>query len=74
MAQTRVKPKKKNKTDRLPVVAAMGVAMGFLVAYLGAEMLMSAHDHPLHWLAAFVGGVAGYLIGMVWYWRRGDIV
>ena len=63
MAQTRVKRKKKDKTDRLPVVAVMGVAFGFLVAYLGAETLMIAHAHPLHWLVAFGGGVAGYLMG-----------
>ena len=74
MARTRIKRKKKEQTDRLPVVAAMGVGMGFLVAYIGAETLMNAHVHPLHWVVAFAGGVVGYLVGMLWYWRRGDIV
>ena len=74
MARTRIKRKKQKQTDWLPVVAALGVGTGFVVAYLGAETLMNAHAHPLHWLVAFAGGVVGYLVGMLWYWRRGDIV
>lgn len=74
MARTRVKRGKKERTDRLPVVSFMGISTGFLVAYLGAETLMNPHAHPLHWLAAFAGGVVGYFVGMLWYWRRGDIV
>lgn len=74
MARTRVKRKKKVSTDWLPVVALLGVALGFFTAYLGAESIMSSHVHPLHWLVAFAGGVAGYLAGMLWYWRRGDVI
>jgi putative solute:sodium symporter small subunit len=74
MARTRVKRKKNERTDWLPIIALIWVAVGFFVAYIGAETLMSARVHPLHWLVAFAGGVAGYLIGTVWYWRRGDIV
>ena len=73
MARIRVK-RKKNKSDRLPVVAALGVATGFMGSYLGAEALMNPYAHPLHWLVAFAGGVGGYLAGMLWYWQRGDII
>ncbi len=63
----------KGRTDRLPLVAVMGVGMGFLGAYVGAETILNNSVHPLHWLVALVGGVLGYGMGMAWYWQRGDI-
>jgi hypothetical protein len=63
----------KRRTDRLPLVAAVGVGLGFLGAYVGAEAALNGSVHPLHWLVALVGGLLGYGIGMVWYWQRGDI-
>jgi hypothetical protein len=63
----------KGRTDRLPLVAAMGAGLGFMGAYIGAETMLSRGAHPLHWLAAFAGALLGYGIGMVWYWQRGDI-
>jgi hypothetical protein len=74
MARTRVKRKQKEKIDWLPIVALMGVALGFFTAYLGAETILNSHVHSLHWLVAFAGGVVGYLVGMLWYWRRGDVI
>jgi uncharacterized membrane protein YfcA len=63
----------KKRTDRLPLVAAMGVGLGFMGAYIGAESVLNSSVHPLHWLVAIAVGLLGYGMGMVWYWQRGDI-
>jgi hypothetical protein len=51
----------------------MGVGLGFLGAYIGAETILNSSVHPLHWLVAFAGGLLGYGTGMVWYLQRGDV-
>jgi len=73
MPRKRVGRKKPKQMVWLPLVAAVGVSLGWLMAYIGAETLLSARVHPLHWLVAAAGALVGYLVGLVWYWRRGDI-
>ncbi len=74
MARARVKRRREEKPrDWLPLVAFLGTMAGFLGAYLGAEVLLGTRPHPLHWLVAGVGGLLGYLGGMIRYWRRGDL-
>ncbi len=63
----------KQRTDRLPLVAAMGVGLGLLSAYVGAEIVLNNSVHPLHWPVTLGGGLLGYGAGMVWYWQWGDI-
>ena len=81
MARSRVRHRKRQKrrtetrrAQRLPLVASVGIMAGFLAAYLGAEMFLSARLDPVHWVVAGSGGGLGYLAGMVWYQLRGDIV
>ncbi|HEY64648.1 MAG TPA: hypothetical protein G4O02_08755 [Caldilineae bacterium] len=62
------------KGERLPLVAFISLMAGFLLTYLGAEMVLSTYLHPVHWLTAGGGGLLGYLAGMGWYRWRGDIV
>lgn len=35
--------------------AYLGVFVGFLSAYLGAEAVLAARPHPIHWLVAASG-------------------
>lgn len=72
-----VRPRQRSQVKKgewMPLAAFAGLMAGFFVAYLGAEMALSARIHPIHWTVAGGGGVLGYLGGMVWYRVRGDII
>ncbi len=81
MARSRVKRRRRvryraasRRIEWFPMTAFIGVTGGLLLAYLGAEMALSARIHPVHWAVAGGGGVLGYLVGMAWYWFRGDVL
>ena len=47
-----------------PGIATLAVAViGMLGAYLVAESALASLSHPLHWVAAVFGAVAGGVIG-----------
>lgn len=54
------------------LIAVIGLFVGFFGGYVGSRLLVE--PHPLHWLSAFIAAVAGYIIGMLIYRWRGDIV
>ncbi len=56
------------------LVEVVGIGLGGILFYLGAELLLLFNPHPLHWLAAAFGGVLGFLGGRLWYLSRGDII
>lgn len=39
------------------------VISGFILFYLGSQFVTPQDAHFLHWGAAFVGGMAGWLVG-----------
>lgn len=45
--------------------------VGFLIAYIGAEIALAARSHPYHWLTAGIGAalVGGTTYGVI-YWQR----
>lgn len=48
----------------------IGLFVGFIAAYLGAEAALAAQPHPYHWLAAAIGAaVVGELAYGVTLWR-----
>lgn len=49
----------------------IGLFVGFLVAYIGAEAVLAARPHPYHWLTAGIGAVlvGGTTYGVI-YWQR----
>jgi hypothetical protein len=52
-------------------IGYLGLFGGFAAAYLGAEAVLAAGPHPVHWLVAGIGAV---LVGGIAYgvtlWRR----
>ena len=65
--QTPVPP----QADWMPLQAIGGLAAVGFPAYIVAEAALSSRLHPLHWLVAVVGGVLGYVGGLLLYRRRG---
>lgn len=59
-----------DKLDLLPLSALIGLAGGFLIFFLVAEVGFYSRTHPLHWLTAAGGGALGYLIGLAYERRR----
>jgi len=50
---------------------AIGLA---LLGYMVVETVFhTALSHPIHWLAALIGGIVGIGIGWLWYRWRGDV-
>ena len=59
------------QTDWMPLQAIGGLAAVAFPAYIVAEAALSSTLHPLHWLVAVVGGLLGYVGGLLLYRRRG---
>lgn len=67
-ATRRSQRKRTGSSDGLELLTAAGA--GFL-AYFGAEVLLAAQPHPLHWVAAIVVGLLGYSGGRLWLaWQQ----
>jgi len=45
-------------------MAYLGLFIGFILAYVPAEIILAVRPHPYHWLTALVGGL---LIGSTIY-------
>lgn len=57
----------------MPMVAFVMLAGGALLGYLVSEVALYSRPHPIHWTAAAVIGLLGYLIGLGIYLKYGDI-
>jgi CHASE2 domain-containing sensor protein len=44
-----------------------------ILAYAVARVVLDGRPHPIHWLAALIGGLAGIPIGWLWFRWRGDL-
>ena len=61
-------PKKKSSKltpkQHAESIAYLGLFVGFILAYVPAEIILAARPHPYHWGMALVGGI---LIGTTLY-------
>ena len=49
---------------------AFGLA---LLSYAVARAILDGKPHPIHWLAAVIGALAGIPISWLWYRWQGDV-
>lgn len=61
------------KEKEWPVVVYMWILGLTIVSYVVTRAVLDGKPHPLHWLAALLGGLAGIPIGWLWYRWRGDV-
>lgn len=78
MSRIRISKKTESKTParrkEWPAVVYFGLLGGLLLGYLIGRVGLDAYPHPYHWASGLVGGILGFLLGWVWYWKRGDVV
>jgi hypothetical protein len=58
---------------RIPLAALVMLGIGAVIGYLGSELILSARPHPMHWLAAGIAAVFGFISGMLLVERFGDV-
>ncbi|NOY99486.1 MAG: hypothetical protein GXP40_09870 [Chloroflexi bacterium] len=73
-AKKRSTKKKQRQEDGLPMIVFVLLAGGGLLGFLGGETIFYTRPHPVHWATALAVALAGYLIGLVIYRLRGDIL
>ncbi len=56
-----------------PVVVYLGALVAAFLSTWIADLLWHPKSHPVHWLAALIGGMIGIGLGWLWYTWRGDI-
>jgi len=76
MTRTGKARKKRFETTRRewPLVVYVWIIGLGVASYTVARVTLDGQPHPLHWIAGLLGGLAGCLIGWLWYRWRGDIV
>ena len=57
-----------------PIVVYLWAVGSGIVGYLVVgEAIFESRPHPIHWLAALIGGILGIGVGWLWYRWRGDV-
>jgi hypothetical protein len=56
-----------------PVAVYMWAFCLAIFSYVVARIILDGKPHPIHWLSAVIGGLAGIPLGWLWYRWRGDI-
>ena len=69
--EARKQPKKRREWPAVVYLWAMG--LGF-ITYIIARIALDGFPHPIHWLMALAGGIAGIGVGWLWYRWRGDLI
>ena len=67
------RPATKPKDRGLPLLILATLSGGAFLGYLTGELALARNAHPIHWLVAAAGGLAGWLIGKLIYRLRGYI-
>ena len=68
MAKRNRRARRRLQTRGDEILGGLG---GFLVGYMGAEGVLQAYPHPLHWVTAGVVAVlSGFGVWLWYYWRR----
>ena len=65
--------KKPVAARRIPNAALVMMGIGAVSGYLGGELVLSAGPHPMHWLAAGISALFGFICGMLIVERFGDV-
>jgi hypothetical protein len=65
--------RQKKVRDGLPFIVIVSIGALAVVSYFAGYVLVP-DAHPLHWLLALVGGLAGWGVGELYYRTRGDII
>ncbi|MDP1715692.1 MAG: hypothetical protein Q8L41_13195 [Anaerolineales bacterium] len=74
MSKVRITKRKKDEKSReWPAVVYFWMIGLAFASYVVARIVLDAYSHPYHWLSGLAGGLAGVLIGWLWYRRRGDV-
>lgn len=72
-AAARNKNERPTSSKEWPVVVYMWIFGLTILSYVVARTSLDGRPHPIHWLAALLGGLAGIPIGWLWYRWRGDV-
>ena len=69
------KPRVKGSDERKewPVVIYVWIVSLTILSYVVARVVLDGQPHPIHWLFALLGGLAGIPAGWLWYRWRGDV-
>lgn len=63
----------KKASQYTPVVVYVWVFGLGVMSYLVARIALGAFPHPVHWISGIVGAAVGYVVGWIWYRKRGDV-
>lgn len=67
------KEEKSAKSKEWPAVVYFWMFGMAILGYVIGRIALDAYPHPIRWASGLVGGVLGFLVGWVWYWKRGDV-
>ena len=56
----------------IPLIVLVSAAGGGILAYLIGQLTF-LQQHPIHWLLAMVGAIAGWFLGKLIYRLRGEV-
>lgn len=74
MSINRIPTKKKTIVARsIPLAALILLVTGALVGYLASELMLTTRSHPIHWIAAGIAALLGFMVGIMFVERFGDI-
>ena len=65
---------KKNQSSGIPLVVFIATMGGAIIGYIIGETALYPKPHPYHWMVALAGLGVGYLVGLLIYRLRGDIL
>lgn len=69
----RSQQKTREKKEWPVVVYLWSIGLGGFGYFIGETAFRTTQPHPIHWLLAVLGGIAGVGIGWLWYRWRGDV-
>jgi len=65
---------RQKKKKEWPVIVYFWTFGLAILGYTLANIRLSGLPHAYHWTTGIIGGMAGFVIGWVWYRWRGDII
>lgn len=71
--QNRFNMKKTIIARSIPLAALILMTIGAIIGFLGGEIILASRSHPIHWVAAGITALLGFMTGMLIAERFGDI-
>ena len=62
------------KRKECPVVVIVWTVGLLFLGYVIGRMVLDSYPHPYHWASGLIGGAIGFLVGWIWFKKRGDIL